>query len=270
MEKTKTRPLINEYQDPSAFVRDMIQYRKSASRGFSVSRATRRLRKVSPTLVSLVCQGKRSLTVDRADEFAKLMDLNSSEKTIFKNWIGQLEGVDFLEDKEKNPPSRKDVAVSLLTDWINVYVKDFFQMPAVQKDPARIEQLLRAVATPQRIQRALQFLLSEGYLRKTLDGTIVPETRLSVAEPKAPSRKIRQFHKAALQLARVALDLYPVEERRANTLTISLDEERLDELNALIDEFGERLRDFAARNPNPGNRLYQLIINLSPIGGKLE
>jgi uncharacterized protein (TIGR02147 family) len=269
------RPMISQYDSPAEFVKDMIRFRKETEAGFSVFQSVKRLRKISPALVSLVIQGKRSLTLDRAEEFSKLLNLNVSEKIYFRKWVGQLEDKDFIESGASSvvnhQGSRKEVGLGLLSDWINVYVKDFFNLPAVQKDPTLIEKQMMTVVPAKRINKAVQFLLREGYLRKTLDGQVVLDTNLSTSEPQVPSLKIRQFHKGALSLAKIALDLFPPNERLANTLIIALDEERYEELNALIQEFAEKLKDFAAKNPDkPGNRLYQLIINLSPVGGKLE
>ena len=247
----------------------MIRFRKATEKGFSVHRAAKTLRRISPALVSLVVQGKRSLTLDRVDEFSRLMSLNASEKVYFRNWVGQLEDKDFVEATAV-PRSRKDVGTGLLSDWLNVYVKDLFLLPAVQKNPALIEKLLLPVATAKRVSKAIEFLLREGYLRRTLDGSIVVETQLAVVEPVTPSRRIRQFHKGAMSLAKLALELYPKEERLANTQIMALNEESLAELNELIAEFAEKLKDFSARKRGDGNRLYQLIVNLSPVGGKLE
>lgn len=268
------RPSIHNYETPADFVRDMIRFRKSTEEGFSVYQSVKKLRKISPALVSLVIQGKRNLTLDRVEEFSRLLNLNVSERIFFRKWIGQLEDKDFLEGSATDSVvngSRKEVGVGLLSDWINVYVKDLFNLPAVQKDPALAEKQLMSVVPPKRIAKAVQFLLREGYLRKTMDGQVVLETNLATSEPKVPSRKIRQFHKGALSLAKAALDLYPPDQRLANTLIVALDQSRHEELNGLIQEFAEKLKDFAARQPD-GNcdRLYQLIINLSPVGGKLE
>jgi uncharacterized protein (TIGR02147 family) len=267
--KGSERPTISEYTEPAEFVRDMLSFRKKTERGFSVYRATKVLRRVSPALVSLVVQKKRNLTLDRVDEFARLLDLNSTEKFFFRNWVAGMADKDFLEGPT-GAHSRKVASTSILSDWINLYVKDLFLIPAVQKDPHLVERLLLGVATPKRIQRAIEFLLREGHLRRTLEGDIVIETNLSVTDPGVPNRKIRQFHKGALGLARQALDLYPPEERLANTVLIALDEKRHQELRQLFREFAERLQDFAAADTAGATRLYQVLLNLSPVGGKLE
>jgi uncharacterized protein (TIGR02147 family) len=268
-EKIMERPSISEYAEPNEYVRDMIRYRKQTEAGFSVHRATEGLRRVSPALVSLVVQKKRNLTIDRVEEFSRLLNLNASEKLFFRNWIGGMADKDFLESTATGSPSRKIASTSILNDWINLYVKDFFQLPSVQKDPSLIEKQLRSVASAKRVRKAIEFLLREGHLRKTLQGSIVIDTTLSVTDPGVPNRKIRQFHKGALTLARQAIDLYNSQERLANTLIVPLDQKRYAEIIQLFNDFAERLQEFAA-DSGDGNRLYQVLINLSPVGGKIE
>lgn len=263
------RPTISEYTSPANYIRDMIQFRKKTEAGFSVYKVTKNLRRISPALVSLVIQEKRKITLDRVDEFARLLDLNTTEKFFFKNWVGGMAGKDFLESAA-TPRSRKIASTSILNDWINVYVKDLFLIPAVQKDPSLAEKQMLSVATPSRVRKAIEFLLREGHLRKTLDGSIVIDTTLVVTDPGVPNKKIRQFHKSALSLAKLALDLYGTDERLANTVLLALDEKRHDELRQLFKEFAERLQDFASQETPAAGRLYQILLNLSPVGGKLE
>ena len=175
---------------------------------------------------------------------------------------------DFLEPEK--PHARKSTSTSILHDWVNLYIKDLFLIPAVQKNPALVEKQMLSIVSQKRIQKSIAFLLREGHLRRTLDGSIVIDTTLSVTDPGVPSRKIRQFHKGALSLARQALDLYPTDERLANTLLVALDEKGHAELLHMFREFAEKLQDFAARENPSATRLFQVLINLSPVGGKLE
>jgi uncharacterized protein (TIGR02147 family) len=258
-----SRPQIQSYTDAVEFVRDMLQYRRQSEDGFSVLKATRPLRRVSPALISLILQRKRKLTLDRSDELARLLKLNSAEKFYFRNWLEP----DKIESEKPPHKHRKDVSTHLLNDWLNVYVKDFFLIPEVRKNPEMVKSLLRHIAKPDRIERSIRFLLREGYLRRTLAGQVELDTHLAVADPGVPNQKIRQFHKAALKIAHQGLDFYDSSERIANALILPLDAEAQTELRELLNDFSERLKDFAARHTKPSNRLYQLIINLSPLGG---
>lgn len=264
------RPLISNYADPVAFVRDMLQFRKKTERSFSVLSATKGLRRVSPALVTLILKKERSLTMDRADEFAKLLNLNLQEKSYFKFWLENKDPETGPSAPASNSQNRKDVGTHILNDWLNVYVKDCFQLPQVQKDPTLLYHQLALYASRKRIDRSLQFLLSQGHLRKTTDGHIVTDTPLALAQSTLPSKKIRQFHKNSLMIARSSLDLVPPTERLANTLILPLNAKSYQSLLDLIQEFAQKTQDFAAHNTEAGDRLYQLIVNLSPTGGKLE
>ncbi len=269
------RPVISEATDPVSFVKQMIEYRKKAEKGFSVHAATASLRRVSPSLVSLIIARKRKITIDRVEELAKLLQLNAQERIYFKNWLTRLEdgeGAEPVPTKAEfqTQNRRKEVGTHILTDWINVYVKDCFQLPKVQENPQLVYRYLASYAHPRRLEKSVEFLLREGHLRRTLEGKIVVEANLAVADPKVPSRQIRQFHKGALGVAKTALEMFPPTERMANTLIMPLNEKSYNELLEIIQEFSEKLQNFAALNQETGDRLYQLIVNLSPTGGKVE
>ncbi len=272
MHEQHLRPIITEYHDPVEFLRDMIGYRKGSERSFSVMTASRSLRKISPALISLILKKKRKITLDRVEEISKLLKLNSTEKFYFKDWIERKEDRLSPDSKSDGKPlrTRKEVGSHLLTDWIHVYVKDCHEIPAVQANPARIYQKLSSVASRARIDRSIEFLLKEGHLRKTLEGRIVIDTPLTVATSKIPDRKIRQFHKSTLKMAKSALDLFPIEERYANALILPLNEKSYAELLDLIKDFAEKIQNFAETPKPAGERLYQFILNLSPTGGKFE
>lgn len=266
------RPRINDFIDPALFLKSMIEFRKRTERNFSVMAATKELRKVSPSLVTLIIQSKRKMTLDRADEFSKLMALTNPEKIYFKNWLKfedqpEDQKIVFQEAKKKN---RKEFSVHLLSDWLNVYVKDAFRIVALQKNPQLIYKELGAIASKTRIDRSIQFLLREGYLRKTLEGTIVIETSLMENTTPPPGPKVRAFHKAALAIARQNLDFFDFNQRFANTMVLDLTPARYQELVEMIKEFSKSLQDFATVDQQYGDKLYQVVLNLSPTGGRSE
>lgn len=289
MKEIVTRPLITDFKLPEDFVSDMIRYRKSNEVSFSVSKETKTLRKISSTLVSLILSKKRKLTLDRVDDFCKLLKLNTSEKFYLKNWLESIEVKDksdesdsysLKKESEFRQTKRKETSVHILNDWLNLYVKDCFELNEVQKKPELIYKKLANVAQPPRIKKSLDFLLKHGYLRRKPNGTIVLDTPLTVTDPKVASSKIRSFHKNALKLAKVNMDIYSTSERLANTATIALTKSKYQELVQLIEEFSEKLQQFSEnsssdilKNKNISNQnevlqIYQLIINLSPVGGK--
>ncbi len=270
------RPNITDYQSLPDFIRDMISFLKKTNAAFSVLRECRHFRKCSPTLVTLIIKGKRKMTVERSEEMAKLLRLNFREKQIFKDRVIREDQRTRLEDQNEFPlkevAKKKVVSEHILTDWIHVYVKDAFQLPEVKNAPELIYEHLAGLASQKRIDASINFLLREGYLRKTSDGKIVEEVPLHITDEGVSSRKVRDFHKATLRIAREAIDLYGIEERYANALIVNLDEAGYKQILEHVQEFAAIIQRFSENNISTASKqkLYQIVINLSPTGGSRD
>lgn len=266
------RPVLSQYEDLAAFVAAMLAYRKKTERSFSVLAACKKLRRVSPTLVSLIVQKKREVTTDRVEEFSKLLGLTPTERQYLKDRVARDRGEssDSLLDSSKQvPETRKQTTLALLSDWVNVYVKDAFQLRSVRRDVRNIYAALSGIASQKRVDDAVKFLLRAGYIRRNIQGQMIEEVALHAIDQRVPSEKIRNFHKAALKIATRAIDEYPPQERYANAMTIALDQDGYDELRGIIEECAERMQKFAESHTS-GERLYQVVVNLSPTGGACE
>lgn len=252
------------------FKERLTQIKKERPR-FSITKECKTLRKVSPTLVTLILQGKRKITLDRTDELSQLLKLSSAEKQYFKSLIQK----ELPENKKANDidisdsyriRARNEVSDSMLKNFINFYVKDAFQIKEIQKNPKLIYKVLGFLASEKKINQSLHFLLKEGYLRKTLDDSIVLDQPLSVKEPVDSHLLVRKFHKKALNLALNGLDLVPSNKRLANTFILPVDDSTYDDLTLLIKNFSEQLKKFCETKALQGDRLYQITINLTPTG----
>jgi uncharacterized protein (TIGR02147 family) len=261
-------------QTSAEFIKSRLQNLKTERPHFSIRNECLKLRKVSPTLVSLMLQGKRKVTLDRVDELSTLLKLSPSEKQAFRNLVESEMPVTKNSKKKINTDKtllkeikkRNEVSDSILNNFLNIYVKDAFQIKELQSNPELIYKKLAFLADEKSIRKSIHFLLREGYLRKTLDNKIVLDQPLSVREPKEAHLLVRRFHKKALKLAAVALDLVPTDKRLANTFIIPLDQSTYFELQDMIRSFTDQLKQFAEERAVTGENLYQLTLNLTPTG----
>lgn len=271
------RPQITSYQEVPAFIRDMVAFLKRAERGYTVKKAVKGTRRCSPALMSLLMKGERRLTPDRVDAVAAILRLTPREKQYLRDWIEQ----DYYDEEDQQnleaalaasekAAQTKEVSSHILSDWVNIYVKDAHRLPAVQRSRQQLYKLLGGLASQARIDKSLNFLLREGYLRQDLQGRIVEDVPVMVADPGKIDQKVRQFHRASLRIAADAINLYSMNERLANALVLHLNQNTYQELLELIHEFNQKLHDFVQTKTSDGDRLYQLIINLSPTGGACE
>ena len=156
----------------------------------------------------------------------------------------------------------------MLSYWLNVYVKNSCGLRGFRPNAAVIHQILGGIATRRQIQRSLRFLLREGYLRRTLDGRTVENDLVIATTDEQFDRRKQLFHRKALEIARRGISLYPWERRRESAVILTLNESSIEELKDLLKEFYEKLLLFAEEHPDENESMYQVIVNLSPLGGK--
>lgn len=273
------RPVIFDYGEIHEYVTDMLEWRRRNFPEFSVRQVTKSLVGCSPTLVTQVSKGQRDLTRERIDEFAVVLNLSPQEKAYLEQWVVRQKR-DLLQRKnnrrgqyvtgvDRVPARKREAANHLLTDWVNVYVKDACRLRAFEPNPKVIHRILGGIVPLKRIRRSLNFLFKEGFLRKTLDGKIVESTPVTATTDDIPDQKLRIFHKRALDIAKRGIDLFPLSERRAAAVVLPVDQNTLPLLRDLLRDFHERMTRFAEEHTTDSERLYQVLINLTPIGGKI-
>ncbi len=272
------RPIIMDYLDPVKYLTDMILFRKKTDRAFSILKMSKKIPRCSPALISLILKGKRNITPERVEVISQILALSIQEKQYFKDWIFskatgkkiELTSKSEISTTETNETKRVKVSSHLLTDWLNVYVKDAFQMEEIQNNPHKIFSLLGHVSSHARIEKSISFLIKHQYLIKDPKGKIHLNAKLVVANQNISDEKIKIFHKKSLLLAKDAIDHFSISERQAQALILPLDQHGYESLLKIIADFSEKLQSFSENyKPNHQERLYQILINLSPTGGKL-
>ena len=261
------KPDVYVFDDPVAFMREQLLYLKKTVNGYSVRKATTELRRCSPALISNILAGKRKITEDRIPEIARVLRLNTSEEDFLKSLVLGESVTPAIHEKTSQ---RKRGSSFLLNDWINPYVKDAIKLKSVRQNIRNLYGSLSTLASKQRIDKSLSFLLKNGYLCKNEKGEYVVANVVDVLGDRNADKKIRHFHKQSLELAKKGIDQYSIEERIAQALILTLDSDAEVDLKNLINEFADKLQSFSEKHAKADKRLYQLIIHLTPTGGQNE
>lgn len=263
---TVLRPTISDFSEIAAYMQAMLDWRRTVDRSFSVRRQVAAMG-CSPTLISQIMRGRRSLTRDRVEAVAKLLTLNEKETAYLDSWVARQRRP--LKRKADSEPLQRLRAPTnhLLTDWLHVYVKDARRLKGFRPDAAVVHRLLGGIASLGRIGRSIDFLLREGFWRRTLEGDIVESEVVTTTTVDVPVAGIRSFHKRALDIAKRGIDLHPPQERHAMAVVLPLNRASFLELKALLSDMQERLTEFAESHPCDNETLYQVVINFCPIGG---
>lgn len=270
-----TRPVIFGFDCVKEYLGAMLKWQRHQDPTFSVRKKSLGLKRCSPALVTKVLKGQRKLTTDRISDFAKLLNLEPSEKTYLERWLqgatDDKNGTNAARvDATKSKPissKRKEGETHLLSSWLHVYVKDAARLQGFHANATALYQLLGGIASIQQIQRSLNFLLREGYLRRTLDHKVVENDVVVTTTDDVPNVKIRQFHKKALEIAKRGIDVFPTHARRQSAIILPVNEDSLEELKKILKESYERIVAFSEEHSQDNQKLVQVIISMTPVGG---
>jgi uncharacterized protein (TIGR02147 family) len=250
------------------FVHDMIAWKKSADPGFSVRRAAERLQTFSPTLVSLIARGQRKLSPERVADFAQLLGLSSAEQIALFYLSGgkspQSEEPSAAGATSKKHAPRRIVRSGLFKPWFHLHLWEAARLPAFRADAFALFELLRGIASPVALGKSVRYLLKEGFLRRTLDGSIVPDHPTLETADESANEQIQQLHMRSLHLAARLVGEIPVPEREAGLVLMTLSPEGFQKLKAILKEFNETLAQFSEDNAG-GDCLYQVLVNAVPV-----
>lgn len=279
MERTQRRPDVFTYSNANAFIRDMLQWKNAAEPSFSVRQQTRTLRRCSPALVTLIARGERRLSPDRVPEFSKLLRLSAHEQRALFSLVGSddISGTIATEDKQTprcqrqaSRKARQSIRSGLFQPWFNLHLWESARLPAFKPDAGHLFRLLRGIAPPASIAKSIRSLMQEGFLRRTLEGSTVPEYPTVESTDEVADERIRRLHVRSLSLAAHLTDEIPVAEREAGLVLMSLDEGGFQKLKVLLKRFTDELGQFSEEHSSGGDCLYQVLVNAVPVSVRLQ
>lgn len=279
--RLSVRPTIFEYESVPRFVNDMLEWRRTSEPEFSIRASLEHVTNCSPTLVSQVAKGARSLTRDRVEVFGSILRLNQQEIKYLDQWIAATRQNHQSTQAAATPkkklslssaskrPSRRPQN-SIISNWLNVYVKEACKLKHFSPDPRVIQKLLGGIASVEQIQKSLDFLIREGFLRRTLDNSVVQNNSFSVTSDQIPNHKIRAFHRRALDLVKQNFETQPIEKRQDHTYILAVNEKNLPKIRKILLECVEGVEQFEQDHPNEDEQLFQISIHLTPASGKFN
>jgi uncharacterized protein (TIGR02147 family) len=270
----------------------MLIWKKEHEPNFSIRGAAKKLPRCPPSLVTLVIQGRRKVTPERAKDFSQLLGLDAQERRIFQlkaqkeYGMNSIPSPDFFnesqwyapshhgspkkEDKNPAPTAKRHKDNHFLAHWLHPHIKDMVRLKGFSYCVSTLFQMLEGLASKKQIEHSLKLLFSHGYFRRTLEGRIVENVDVTESSDDIPAKKIRKFHKKALEIAAQKVEMIPCTQREAQTILLALNHDSFLLLKQKIKDWSEEVTAFAEANQTNNEILYQVVLNLSPIAGSSE
>lgn len=276
--QTQTSVEILEHENLREYLRAELLARKVRRNGGSLRQLARRAGFSSPSLLSMVISGERSLTEPTAEKLAKALQLTGRRRNYFIT-LGKLEAAKTESEKKKF----RDILMQIkgavdetvlevrnyrfLTEWYYLVVYVLVGQRGFKYSPSEISSKLKGRVNELQVRRALQDLEALGLIKKV--GTRWQQTHQAVTTSENNQDvALYVYHQRMADLAKESLN-QPADLREFNGITISIPRNQIpwvkDKLRTLRKEINEHLSQF----DQPAN-VYQCNMQLFALTEGLE
>lgn len=283
-------PVISDYMDYRKYLADFYLFRREQTKtdlrpyNYQMFSAAANIK--SPQYLRLIIDGKRNLSDDMVAKFAKALNLGRDHTDELRVLVHFTQATDPAE-RNRHLKALMELRVSQKIKSGEIDSKAFEQIPGwvawilysmtdlknVKFDIQSLKQLLGEKATQDEIQQALNKLLESGQLVRDPETNEVKKARpLMENADNIPVALVRKLQAELLYLGMESLFQDEPLEREFGTVTLSLTEKEFEEIKFKLRQIRKQLTkdNSIARAQNPGERIYQLNIQLFPVTHKVE
>jgi uncharacterized protein (TIGR02147 family) len=229
----------------------------------------------APNYLKLVIDGKRNLSAEMAERFARACRLNEESTQYFTLLVAFNQAADDVERNALHEAlsrfarfrssQRLDLAEKEYhSSWFIPVIRELTTCPGFQEDSAWIAAQLEPNISENEAGHALDVLQRLGLLERDDSGRLVQATRAVTTGAQANGLYIRNYHAELMQRAVHAMHHLPAEERYISGLTLSASPATLTEVRRRVIEFRQELCALCDADPSP-SRVIQLNLQLFPL-----
>jgi len=273
--KRSKGPDIYAYLSYRDYLRDWFAAQKAIDRRYSHRLFARQAGVKSPSLLSEIIAGRRSLTAATADGFVNALRLDREASAFFLTLVQfdqaraaaeKNEAWEHIAASQRFRTARPvdDGVVRYLSNWYYPATRELALRADFQPEPEWIARQLRPAVSRAQARDALETLLALGMLVR--DGERVIPAEVSVATSHEIAGLVaHNYHQGMLKRAAEALTTTPAEERHYCALTVAIPRSLIPQLKSELDTLQERLLHLCDQHADSAEQVYQINLQLLPL-----
>ncbi len=266
---------IFNYIDYRKYLKDFYEYSKSTKKYFSYRFFALKAGLNSPILLKMVMDGKRNLSRKSINQFIKGIGLKEKEAVFFRNLVlfnqakSAIEKYEFyslLQSLQKLVPQHlmEEDHFEYFDKWYYSVIREGICQHHYKDDWEKIASCVIPKITPTQARQAVEWLLKNGFIRKTKDGGYEQVQKAITTKSEVNSLIVRNFNRKMIKLAESSLDAIDVKNRYATGITVGLTRESYDIIIAEIEAFRNRIVQIADSLERPDS-VFQVNMQLFPL-----
>jgi len=150
------------------------------------------------------------------------------------------------------------------TKWYYSAILTLLDYYPFSGDYAELAEKLSPAISEARARKSIRLLSNLGLIRKNSGGTWELTHKIITNGEQCRLLAVKTFQEATMQLAIQSLHRHPAEKRNISTVTVTIAEKKLDQINRIIAQFRESILKVARDETEP-DKVYQLNIQFFPL-----
>ncbi|MFK7824363.1 MAG: TIGR02147 family protein [Oligoflexales bacterium] len=270
----KIEVCIYSYQDYREYLLSIYEFRSKNVEYYSYRRFSRDLGFSSFGYIRNIIRGKKNLGEAGVFKISASLKFNKREREYFKDLVAYGQA-STTEDKKKFKQNLKDLApsrfqriieedlsyfltnraCSIIGPLVIIYGKEF------SSDPLWIARRIQFRFSIAEIQQALLFLIENNFLIKK-NGNYQYISRKISTPDEVKSNAIQKFHRNLLKESTDALS-FPISEREFSHHTLTISQNRLQELKLKMKEMQNELRSWINQGEVDTDKKEKICISIN-------
>lgn len=247
----RERPDVFTYFDYKVFLKDMINYYRLRDSGFSMRRLSREAG-LSPGYLPIILNTPQNMAHKTLDKVIPCLKISPAEAQFLRLLRDMAEPASDHEREEilrrlqrsrrfKEENQAEAALVQYLEGWHYIAIKELAHHPDFQLDVKWIQERLQFQMPTSEIERAIEFLVEEGFLkRKAGKGAQVMSRRLQ-CQGDVYKMALISSHKQFFELATESMTTVSREDRNILGHSMPMDEEGFQRAKAILDRALEEI-----------------------------
>jgi len=271
--KAEKVPAILDYVDYRLFLKDRLEHLALLDRKYSQRWVARRAGFKSPQLLSMIIQGHRNLTREKAVDLARALKLDEREAEYF---LLILELAECTSREARAALLEKiqtvfrdglfaaipDDGIEIFRDWYYPAVREIVATEGARPDPSWIAARL-GIADAE-AAAAIETLVAKGYLKREDDGRLVrAQPSVRTARNKIYPIMLASYHVKVLNRAVAGIGL-PRDRRHFEGLTFAIPRRLMPQVKDAIGRFFREV-DAMVEGQSGREEVCQLHVELFPL-----
>ena len=263
---------VYQYRSASRFLLDRVVERQKGDRHFSVRKWAKEMGFPSHSLLAMVLQGKRNLTLKQVPYLATGLGLSTPEKMFFQGLI-QVENARTPEEKEwcelwvselrpksvDNAQVREIDEYLSIANWIHPALLALSDTQGSFRDADEAGKKLESNLTPSEMRAALERLVALDLLKKDASGVYRATCRRMTTKDDVANRGAREYHKQSAALVEEKIESQDILEREFQSMAIAVPSSCLPLAKEMIRKFRSQFSEaMASKNCN---QVYQFNLH---------